>query len=237
MRRAATHKPAVAETEVGEFADRAIGFPQHVLADDAAVGRAELDVRRHVGRPQKEQLRPVGGHDGELAADVVGHVDAGGAQPRGGIVVERALRHGDRQHQSASVLRGVAGLGQPFLRRRRDADFAHVAVLGDHDARDAVRARFGDQRRFVLPARRVAHDVAGRAFARRDDVRTAHQHVDAVRPARDVFAAPFERDQEPLDAGAPADRRHVVAELRQQRIVAPAAAEREADLRARSPRR
>ena len=50
-------------------------------------------------------------------------------------------------------------------------------------------------------------------------------------PARDMFAAPFERDQQALHARAPAHRRYRIAELRQQRVVTPAAAERKADLR------
>ena len=51
-------EPAVAEAEVGELRDVAVGLPQHVLADDAAVGRAELDVGRHVGRAQKHSVVP-----------------------------------------------------------------------------------------------------------------------------------------------------------------------------------
>jgi len=58
----------------------------------------------------------------------------------------------------------------------------------------------------------------------------ADEHVDTVAAAAHVLAAAFERDQQPLDAGGPADRGNVEPEARQQRIVPAAAAQRHADL-------
>src|SRR5579884_847398 len=62
-----------------------------------------------------------------------------------------------------------------------------------------------------------------------DRIGPAHEHVDFVARAF-VDAAALERQKNPFHAHHPADGRYVVPEARQQRIVTPAAAKREAEV-------
>ena len=60
LARLGDHQPAEAEAEVERLVDVRLLLEQDVLADDAEVGGAVLDVGRHVGGLEEEEAQPVG---------------------------------------------------------------------------------------------------------------------------------------------------------------------------------
>ena len=129
---AGEHHAAAAEAEVEQLVDDAVGLlEQDVLAGDADVGGAGLDVGRHVGGPHRHQRDLLAGEDQRprLAAHR-GGVDPGGVEQVEGALEQRAARHRQLQRPARPWCRPC--------RRRRSSGSAPLAPLllhlGDVDA-------------------------------------------------------------------------------------------------------
>ena len=110
------HHPATPEAEVEQLVDGAVGLlQQDVLARDADVGGARLDVGGHVGGTHRHQRQLLAGEDQRprLAAHR-GGVDPGGVERVEGLPEQRSARDGQFQRP---VGLGVAHAGDPAAHR------------------------------------------------------------------------------------------------------------------------
>ena len=123
--RGGEHQPADAEAQVGDLVQLAARLPEHVLADDAAVAGAHLDVHGHVGGPHGDHL-VVAGVELEAALEGLGAQLGGDARTR---AAGRRRRRAARRSapRCAARRRRAAAVTS---RRRRDGV---VAAVGVHD--------------------------------------------------------------------------------------------------------
>ena len=169
---------AVAEVE--QLVDLALGLlHQHVLAGDADVGRAGLDVRRHVGGPHRDdpdvaeqQLAVVGAHLARVDPDRVEQVER--------LLEERAARNGDREAGSRH------GAPLPAL------------LAGQRDVQPLDRQREADRRQ--RPAEAAEQLVVAPAAADRHAERRVVDLEDRARVVAEAAHEPEVEDQPLGDA-------------------------------------
>ena len=102
------HEPATSDAKIERLIQtRSTMLQQHVLAGDADVGRAVLDVRRHIGGAQhdKRYVRTIGRND-QFAGrrQVLVRHETGGRQQRQRLVEDAPLRERDGQGGHPAIL-------------------------------------------------------------------------------------------------------------------------------------
>ncbi len=94
---AGEHHHAAAVAKVHQLVDLALGLlHEHVLAGDADVGGAGLDVGGHVGRAHGHDAR-IGEQQLAVVGPDLGGVDSDAVEPVQGVGEQGSARHGDAQ--------------------------------------------------------------------------------------------------------------------------------------------
>ncbi len=93
------HHPAGAEPEVEQLVHIGLPLQQHVAAHDSEVGRAALDVHRHVGRAGGDVRGPIRAVHNQLAAEIQQWInrEPGSLKRLKRLIKERSPRHADGQ--------------------------------------------------------------------------------------------------------------------------------------------